>query len=139
MTAKHYLRKVRHLDKTVSAKMEQIEILHAQVTKTTTTLSDMPKGGGEQDKLAATIAKIVDLKRGLHEEIEEYICLKKEAIRLIDSMDDGRHRLVLTHYYLNLKTWEETAVSMNYSYRSVHYFHGQALVEFQKVLDDNIA
>jgi len=39
--------------------------------------------------LAKTIAKIVDLKKGLRDEIEEYIELKKEAIKLIDSMSDG--------------------------------------------------
>lgn len=134
MTAKNYLRKIRHLDKTVSAKLEQIEILHAQVTKTTSTLSDMPKGGGEQDKLAGTIAKIVDLKKGLHEEIRDYISLKAEAIRLIDSMSDDRHRLVLTYRYINGKTWEEIAVAMHYTYKWVHVLHGLALVEFENVL-----
>lgn len=134
MTAKNYLRKIRHLDKTVSTKLEQIEILHAQVTKTTSTLSDMPKGGGEQDKLAGTIAKIVDLKKGLHEEIRDYISLKAEAIRLIDSMSDDRHRLVLTYRYINGKTWEEIAVAMHYTYKWVHVLHGLALVEFENVL-----
>ena len=134
MTAKEYLRRVRHLDNTISAKLEQIETLHAQVTKTTTVLSDMPKAGGEQDKLAKTIAKIVDLKRRLRDEIEEYIELKEEAIRLIDSMSDGRHRLVLTYRYINGKTWEEIAVEMHYTYQWVHRLHGQALVEFEKVM-----
>jgi len=100
MTAKEYLRRVRHLDSTISAKLEQIETLHAQVTKTTSVLSDMPRSGGEQDRLAKTIAKIVDLKKRLRDEIEEYIELKEEAIKLIDSMSDGRHRLVLTYRYI---------------------------------------
>jgi DNA-directed RNA polymerase specialized sigma subunit len=134
MNAKQYLRRIRFLDKTISAKLEQIEILHAQVTKTTSVLSDMPRSGGEQDGLAKTIAKIVDLKKGLRDEIEEYIELKEEAIKLIDSMSDGRHRLVLTYRYINGKTWEEIAVEMHYTYQWVHRLHGQALIEFEKVL-----
>ena len=134
MTAKEYLRRVRHLDSTISAKLEQIETLHAQVTKTTSVLSDMPRSGGEQDRLAKTIAKIVDLKKKLRDEIEEYIELKEEAIELIDSMSDGRHRLVLTYRYINGKTWEEIAVEMHYTYKWVHVLHGQALADFENVL-----
>ena len=134
MNATQYLRRIRFLDKTISAKLEQIETLHAQATKTTSVLSDMPRSGGEQDGLAKTIAKIVDLKKGLRDEIEEYIELKEEAIKLIDSMSDGRHRLVLTYRYINGKTWEEIAVEMHYTYQWVHRLHGQALIEFEKVL-----
>ena len=136
MNAKQYLRRIRFLDKTISAKLEQIEILYAQATKITAVLSDTPKvkSSEEQDKLAATVAKIVDLKKGLRDEIEEYIELKEEAIKLIDSMSDGRHRLVLTYRYINGKTWEEIAVEMHYTYKWVHVLHGQALADFENVL-----
>lgn len=136
MTAKQYLRRIRELDTDVSRTLEQIEILHAQVTKTTTTLSDMPRGSGDQGKNAETIAKIMDLKRGLRDKINEHIDLKAKAIKQIECLEDCRYRQVLTHYYINKKTWEQTAVAINYSYRSVHYLHGQALKEFQKVLDN---
>ena len=71
MNAKQYLRRIRFLDKTISAKLEQIEILHAQATKITAVLSNTPKAESseEQDKLAATVAKIVDLKKTLREEL----------------------------------------------------------------------
>lgn len=134
MTAKQYLRRIRELDIDVSRTLEQIEILHAQVTKTTTTLSDMPKGSGDQDKTASTIAKIVDLKRGLRGKIEEYVELKAKAIEQIDGLEDGRYRQVLTHYYINGKTWEEIAVVTNYTYKWVHVLHGRALREFESVL-----
>ena len=91
MNAKQYLRRIRFLDKTISAKLEQIEILHAQATKITAVLSNTPKAESseEQDKLAATVAKIVDLKKTLREELDEYISLKAEAIRLINSLPDS--------------------------------------------------
>lgn len=140
MTAKQYLRKIRDLDKEISATLDQIEILHSQAVKTTTTITDMPDGQGEQDKLAVSVAKIVDLKRGFNDRLSEFVSLKSRAVLLIDRLDDSRHKLVLTHYYLNIKTWEQTAVALNYSYRSVHYLHGQALAAFQGILDlHNIA
>ena len=136
MNAKQYLRRIRFLDKMISAKLEQIEILHAQATKITVVLSNTPKveSSEEQDKLAATVAKIVDLKKALGEELDEYVSLKAEAIRLINSMPDSRHRLVLMHRYINGQTWEQIAVCMHYTYQWVHRLHGQALIEFEKVL-----
>ncbi len=137
MNAKQYLRRIRFLDKTISAKLEQIEILHAQATKITAVLSNTPKAESseEQDKLAATVAKIVDLKKTLREELEEYISLKAEAIRLINSLPDSRHRLVLMHRYINGRTWEQIAVCMHYTYQWVHCLHGKALQEFEKVME----
>jgi len=121
----------------ISAKLEQIEILHAQATKITVVLSNTPKveSSAEQDKLAATVAKIVDLKKALREELDEYISLKAEAIRLINSMPDCRHRLVLMHRYINGQTWEQIAVEMHYTYQWVHVLHGRALREFEKVME----
>ena len=137
MNAKQYLRRIRFLDKMISAKLEQIEILHAQATKITVVLSNTPKveSSEEQDKLAATVAKIVDLKKALREELDEYISLKAEAIRLINSMPDSRHRLVLMHRYINGQTWEQIAVCMHYTYQWVHCLHGKALREFEKVME----
>lgn len=135
MKAKQYLRKIRDLDKEISATLDQIEILHSQVTKTTSVMSDTPKGQGEQDQLGTSIAKIVDLKKDFGVKLNHFVGLKAKAVIQIDSLEDNRHKLVLTHYYLNQKTWEETAVAMNYSYRRILDLHGQALVEFQKILD----
>ena len=137
MSAKQYLRRIRYLDKTISSKLEMIETLHAQVTKTTSVLSETPKPQSpeEQDKLAATIAKIVDLKRYLRQELDEFITLKAEAIRLINSLEDSRHRLVLTYRYMNGYTWEQIAVCMHYTYQWVHCLHGKALREFEKVME----
>ena len=137
MNAKQYLRRIRFLDKMISAKLEQIEILHAQATKITVVLSNTPKveSSEEQDKLAATVAKIVDLKKALEKELDEYVSLKAEAIRLINSMPDSRHRLVLMHRYINGQTWEQIAVCMHYTYQWVHCLHGKALREFEKVME----
>ena len=137
MSAKQYLRRIRYLDKTISSKLEMIETLHAQVTKTTSVLSETPKPQSpeEQDKLAATIAKIVDLKRYLRQELDEFITLKAEAIRLINSLEDSRHRLVLTYRYMNGYTWEQIAVCMHYTYQWVHCLHSKALREFEKVME----
>jgi DNA-directed RNA polymerase specialized sigma24 family protein len=71
----------------------------------------------------------------LKEELDEYISLKAEAIRLINSLPDSRHRLVLMHRYINGHTWEQIAVCMHYTYQWVHCLHGKALREFEKVME----
>ena len=41
---------------------------------------------------------------------------------------------IFTYRYMNGYTWEQIAVCMHYTYQWVHRLHGQALVEFEKVM-----
>lgn len=135
MTAKQYLRKIRNLDKEVDSYLEQIEILTTQASKVTTTIKHGPAGTGDVDKMAVQVAKIVDLKSKLDERLQKCIELKARAIMQIEMISDSRYKLVLTNYYLNKMTWEQVAVAMNCSYQWAHRLHGQALIEFQKILE----
>ena len=134
MRAKEYLRKVRDLDKECSAILSRIEELHADITRTTAILSDMPRGG-KQDRHEEVLTEMIDLKCRFRTDLLELMRLKGEAIGLINSLADSRYRLVLNHYYLGGMTWEQVAVTMDISYRWVLKLHGQALKKFQKKLE----
>lgn len=133
MTAKEYLRQIRSLDKECSALLNLIEKQHSEITRTTTMLSDMPRGGkpGRDEEM---IIEMIELKRRFRSGMTELTRLKSEAIGLINSLTDSRYRLVLNHYYLGGMTWEQVAVTMGISYQWAHRLHGQALKEFQKKL-----
>ena len=131
MTAKQYLRQVRRLDDIVNAKLEQVTELRSLATKMTSTPRlDAVQSSGEQDKISAVVAKIVDLEHDINRTVDELIDLKAEAIVMIDSIPNDDYRLLLTLRYLNFKTWEQIAVDMNYSYQWVHVLHSRALINF---------
>lgn len=137
MNAKQYLRRIRFLDKTINAKLEQIMVHRSLAAKVTSALQECPqfRSGYHEDRLANIVAKIVDLEEQLQKDLEEYINLKKKVIMQINSMEDGRLKLVLYHRYLNQKTWEDIACDLNCSTQWVHALHGQALREFEKILE----
>ena len=137
MNAKQYLRRIRFLDKTINAKLEQIMAHRSLAAKVTSVLQECPqfRSGYHEDRLANIVAKIVDLEEQLQKDLEEYINLKRKVIMQINSMEDGQLKLVLYHRYLNQKTWEDIACDLNCSTQWVHTLHGQALREFEKILE----
>ncbi len=137
MTAKQYLRQVRRLDDIVNAKLEQVTELRSLATKMTSTPRlDAVQSSGEQDKISAVVAKIVDLEHDINRTVDELIDLKAEAIVMIDSIPNDDYRLLLTLRYLNFKTWEQIAVDMNYSYQWVHVLHSRALINFGEMFPE---
>lgn len=139
MTAKQYLRQIRDLDKQVSSKLEQIEVLRALAEKVTTTLSPTGGGGkGNKDKTGDLVVKLSDLTKELDDDVDRYVTLKSKTIHMLDSLEDGRYKYILYQYYLNHNTFEQIAVDLNCSYRWVTSLHGQALIEFDKVYRDTL-
>ena len=45
---------------------------------------------------------------------------------------------MLMEYYVEMKTWEQVAVDLNYSYMHITRIHGYALKEVQKVLESGV-
>jgi len=133
LTAKEYLRNLRRLDQQCGALLTSIEELHSRITRVTPTISHAPKSGGGLKKDQKMMAQMIDLKAEFRGKMDEYLELKKKVFRQINELKDSRHQLVLMHYYVNGKTWEETAVEMKISYRWVLSLHGQALKEFEKL------
>jgi DNA-directed RNA polymerase specialized sigma subunit len=137
MRAKQYLKRIRSLDKQILANLEQIAAQRTLATRVVSVLQDAPQShsGHYGDRLAGIVAEIVDLEEQLQKDLEEYISLKSKVITQINSIEDGRLKLILYHRYLNQKTWEDIACDLNCSVQWVHTLHGQALQEFEKILE----
>ena len=67
--------------------------------------------------------------------IDEQIAMKAEILNTIMQLDDRRQRLVLMEYYVEMKTWEQVAVDLNYSYMHITRIHGYALKEVERCLN----
>ena len=145
----------------------KIEDLYNRATKTTTTISDMPKGISEiMDRAAECVSEIVDLRQknsevinNISEYVAEIVDLQQKTIQLekdyavemmklknrnliihetIMSLDNPYHKAVLFHVYVSNKTREATAEILNCSKRWVDKLVGFAFLSYLKVRNKNL-
>lgn len=137
MIAKQFLRKIRRLDQEITAKQDDIVRQRSRSEKMTSSLQNIKEvSSEEQDRMAGAVAQVIDLVREMNRLVSEYASHKARAIMLLEQMTDSRYKLVLTLYYLNRNTWDDVAWKMGYTRQWVHQLHGQALKEFQKIMEN---
>lgn len=138
MRAKEYLQQVRILDERINCKLADVARLQDMATRITPIMreDDGASGGGcSPDRLADTVAKIVDLKAEIDGDVDRLVDKKKEVSALLDKLTDRRYYAVLFRRYILFETFEQIAYEMNCSWRNACYLHGQALDVFQQVMD----
>lgn len=130
MTAKEYLGQVKRIDELIDTKCAEVNRLEETLLKITAATDNEPVKHSQGDRMADTIAKIVDLQNEIKESVEQMVAVKKEVGNTIDSIQNPDYRLLLRLRYIQGKPWEEIAYIMNYSYQHVvQYLHPLALKE----------
>ena len=76
---------------------------------------------------AKIIAKIDNLVRVIHADIENLLDLKLEIRTVISNVNKNAHRLVLQLRYLNFYKWNKIAEVMNVSERTAIRIHDDAI------------
>ena len=128
MTTKQYLRQARYLDLRIKSKIEQIESLHYLAAKATSTLSDMPGSPTRNTySMENIIVKILMIEDVVNKDMENLVNLRNEINTAISLVDDEECRLLLEKRYINMEKWEDIALEMNLSTRSIHRLHNEAL------------
>lgn len=136
MTPKEYLQQYQNANDAINAKLDQIHRLRELATKTTQVMTPDPvHGSGDQDKVSAIVAKIVDMEAEVDREIDQLQEVKRSVEKLIAAVPDAAQRKVLTLRYINGWTWERIAVKIDRSYQWVCELHGRAL---QKIISQLI-
>ena len=135
--AKNYLQKIRLYDVQINSKLEEIAKLRAMTTKITPTLSgDVVSGTRSQDKLGDAVARIVDLEAEIDRRIDALCDLKREAMQLLDKLQNPNHYEILDKRYFQFKSLEQISVDMGYTYRNVCYIHGKALQALTAIMNE---
>ncbi len=134
--AKEYLLSIALLDAKIDARVSEMDDLKEKLLKITPTLSPDKGGGagGTQDKMAGTMARIVDMQREINADIDELIDRKDAALKMLDSMKNPVHMTILHRRYFLHQPFERIASDMNYTYRWVTRLHGRALQDYAKVM-----
>lgn len=136
--AKRYLQQIRLYDSHINTKLEERCRLKAMVTKITPTMKqDAVSGGGNQDKMAEAVAKLIDLESEIDRAVDRYVDARNAVTGTIDKVTDARLHKVLSKRYVEFKTWEQIACEMGKSYQWVCKLHGIALQAVEKILKNS--
>lgn len=130
-TAKQYLNRVRRIDKEISALLRLVQTTRESLESIT---QNYNTDGAQVTNDPHKFDRLIELEALVDSKVDEQIELKAEILRTIMQLDDRRQRLVLMEYYIEMKTWEQVAVDLNYSYMHITRLHGYALKEVQKII-----
>lgn len=134
--AKAYLQQIKLHDARINRNLEELDNLRAMTTKITATWKDdVVSGTGNQDKLGAAVAKIVDLQTEIDKDINAYIDMKRKVWDLLNGIENPEQLQILYKRYFRYEHWEQIACEMNMTYRNVCYIHGRALQAVADLLE----
>lgn len=131
MTAKQWLNRGRRIDQEISKLMETKALIEARLTSIT---QSYDSDGAQTTKDPHKFDRLVEIDSLISERADELTRTKAEILTTINQLPDSRQRMVLISYYIDGKTWEQTAVDLHYSYMHIMRIHGYALVEIEKML-----
>lgn len=134
--AQEFLNGIMLLDAKIDMWQCEIDDLKEKLLHITPTLSPDKGGSGgyANDKMAGTIARIVDLQTQINDEIDRLVDQKAEAMNMLNSMKNPVHMTILHRRYFLHHSFEWIATDMKYTYRWVTRLHGRALQDFAKVM-----
>lgn len=130
--AKKELYSYLHSKKLEERKLEQIEETKTKLTKTTTILSDMPKGTPEHDKMGKNIARLLEL-------INEHIKIMEEEeqnlIRITKKISqvEQPYRNILELRFVEGMKIEEVSVELDKTYRYTKTLIKKAIKKYAEI------
>lgn len=134
MIAKDYLSRAYLLDKQINVEIQELESLKSMRGQVQGVFYGERIGTNPNRNLEApfvkTIEKIWEREQSLNEKIDRLVDLKTEINAAIDKLEDVEERLLLKYRYLKNESWEDIAMDLNVSYRTVHRIHASALRNF---------
>lgn len=124
MTTKEWFSRCRRLDKRIESLQQQRRAEWERVTSITANLTGDVVDGTKDPHKFDRYAELDDM---ICAEIRELLGIKCEVKAVIKQIPDYRYRDVLDKRYIDMKSWEQIAVEMHYSYMQVCRLHGVAL------------
>ena len=134
MEVKEYLNQIRYIDRDIQSRLEEKRALRSAIEIKTTSYNDSKVQESGAGRFDDRYAKYIEVSEVINQKIDGLINLKMRISNEIDLIGKSEHRILLRMRYINLKSFEEIAVGMNYNIRHIHRIHGDALSEFGKAV-----
>lgn len=140
MTAKEYLNMPSELNKKIESDMKKLEIYRDLASSISSPqLGERVQGTRSTDPpFVKYLGKIDELQRKINADIDELVNLKLELSLQIDRITETNQALVLIYKYVQLLAWKEISKKMNYSVRWIQKIHGEALISFEEVMNNEL-
>ena len=134
--AKRFLRGYRALMLRRESLLREIERLRESLTGVTAPLKDDPvQGSGASDRMADTVARIVDAEEALNPALTEINDRIREILAAIDSVPDEMEKTVLTLRYIEGLDWISVSQRISYEERQTFVIHGRALAAVNRWME----
>lgn len=131
MTARQFLRRARGVDREIDTLIEAKQRTRDRLLQITQTYE---RSEAQTTKDLHKFDKLVEYENQIDQKIDELVALKIEINTVIAKLKNRNQRIALASYYVDMKTWEQVAVDMHYSYQHIMYIHKNALIEVDKLL-----
>ena len=132
MTAKQFLNRARRIDREISQLLELKQHTRDRLTNITQTLTaDIVSGSPDPHKFD----KLAELESDINTKIDELVEVKRDIFLLLMKVQPRNVRLAMIGYYLDMKTWEQIAVDMNYSYENIMKLRRRGLIEVETLIN----
>lgn len=130
---KEYFRQLQKIDRRINAKLEQAGRCREMATKATGRMTaTRVSGTTARSAMENAIVRLIDLERDIDSEVDQLVDLRREALALINTLEDPRHRSVMEMRYINGWSWDRISNELNYERTWVWRLHGEALQCLQK-------
>lgn len=115
---------------------KDVERVREEAVKTTSILSDMPKGSNPvKDRIAEYIAKIDEMQQENYKLLLDLEQKKNDIETIINKMEQP-YKNILYFRYINGKSLTEVATIIGHEYKWSCVLHGKALEQYRKLKEE---
>ena len=131
MTAKQWLGRARYIDREIAL----LQKTKAETRDSLTKITQFYESDGAQvSKDPHKFDRLAELENMIDDKVDELTRTKAEIMQVIFRLEDRRQKMVLISYYIRMKTFEQIAVEMNYSFRQITNIRRRGIMEVQKLI-----
>lgn len=134
MTAKQWLNRGRAIDKQISSLLETKQIMRDRLLSIT---QNYDGDGAQSTKDPHKYDGLVIIENQIDDLIDIMLRTQTETLDLIYKLEDWRLREVLKRRYVDMKSFEQIAVSLGYGWRNIMKLHKKGLTEVETILDES--
>lgn len=131
MTAKQFLSRGRWIEREITSLIRTRDETRDRLTHIT---QNYDGDGAQTTKDPHKFDSLVELEDKIDGLIDRLYATKTEILGVIDKLEDRREFLALKVYYIDMKTWEEVAVEMNYTWRQTMRIRKAALLHVEEIM-----
>lgn len=131
MNAKQWLGRARFIDREINLLLKTKAEARDGLTRIT---QSYESDGTQVSKDPHKFDRLVELENMIDLKVAELNETKAEILGVIFQLEDRKQKMVLISYYIRMKTFEQIAVEMSYSFRQITNIRRRGIMEVQKLI-----